>query len=435
MTRHNYVGVLAALLATVLAVALMNLGMPQVAFSQEKEDKKESGDKESGEASNEEVTAQDVTAQATLKSINNPRGPLTRIQISNELNCQVFHKLDGTSGEFYPTTSGSGACGTFLSVGGTLYSPSDIPAGSSAEGTPFTPVGQSAVTGSGTRTNPYKIVTVVDAGTTGLRITQTDTYTIGDEAYRTVVKVNNRGSSSQNAILYRAGDCYLQNSDYGLGSADTTTGAVRCVVGIENSSGQTVPGERFIEWTPLSSGSSYYEARYSEIWDKIGSQQPFNNSCSQCSNYVDNGAGLSWNITVPAGGVVEHSHLTTINTGDGPTVTSTTPSAGATGVLLDTPISATFSEGMEEDTLTTSTVKLYRWNKNRKRYQLVPAAGVSYDAASQTVTLTPSVSLLPNTKYKVMVLGGLAGARDLSGNPLAVNKVWIFKTGSTTGGT
>lgn len=430
MTKRNYVNALATLLAALLAAALVSLGTSQVAFSQEENEDK----KEGGEASDKQATAQDVSAQATLKSINNSRGPLTRIVISNELNCQVYHKLDGTSGEFYPTTSESGACGTFLSVGGTLYSPSDVPAGASAEGTPFTPVSQSAVTGTGTRSNPYKIVTVVDAGTTGLRITQTDSYIVGDEAYRTDVKVDNRGSSSQNAILYRAGDCYLQNSDFGLGSADTATGAVRCVVGIENSSGQTVPGERFIEWTPLTSDSSYYEARYSEIWSKIGAQQAFGNLCARCSEYIDNGAGLSWNITVPAGGAVTHSHLTTINTGDGPTVTSTTPTAGATEVSPATPISATFSEGMSEDTLTTSTVKLYKWNNKKKKYQLMPAAGVSYDALSQTVTLTPSVGLSANTKYKVTIIGGLDGARDLSLNPLAVNKVWTFKTGSIADG-
>ena len=114
-----------------------------------------------------------------MRAITNSRVPLTKIAISNELNCQVNHKFDGTSAEFYPTSSTIGACGTFLSVGGTLYSPSDVPAGDSAEGTPFTPVSQSAVSGSGTQANPYKIVTKVDAGTTGLRIIQTDSYVVG----------------------------------------------------------------------------------------------------------------------------------------------------------------------------------------------------------------------------------------------------------------
>ena len=37
-----------------------------------------------------------------------------------------------------------------------------------------------------------------------------------------------------------------------------------------------------------------YETGFSTVWAKIGSQTPFTNSCEECANYVDNGAGLSW---------------------------------------------------------------------------------------------------------------------------------------------
>ena len=58
---------------------------------------------------------------------------------------------------------------------------------------PLTPVHAGQPDGSdrrrGTKANPYKIVTVVDRGSTGLRLTETDTYVIGQESYRTDVAV------------------------------------------------------------------------------------------------------------------------------------------------------------------------------------------------------------------------------------------------------
>lgn len=234
-------------------------------------------------------------------------GPLTLVEISDQLNCAVNHTGD-TSGEFFGDT----ACGTLIAVNGTLYGPASIPAGGSASPrTAFTPVSQSAVTGSGTNANPYTIVTVVGLGSTGLQITETDSYVVGQETYRTDVAIGNPGGSAADAILYRAGDCYLQNSDSGFGAADATTGSVSCVASVfDSSAGTNVPGTRIEQWYPLSAGSSYYEAGFDAVWAKIGTQTAFANSCAQCANDIDNGAGLSWNVTIPAGGSVTRSHLT-----------------------------------------------------------------------------------------------------------------------------
>jgi uncharacterized repeat protein (TIGR01451 family) len=165
------------------------------------------------------------------------------------------------------------------------------------------------VSGAGTNADPYRIVTVVGLGTTGLQISETDSYVVGQETYRTDVAINNSGNTAASAILYRAGDCFLQNSDLGFGAAEAN-GAVSCVAGVDDGSGNTVPGTRIEQWYPLSSGSSYYESYYSSVWAKIGSQTAFENSCEQCANYIDNGAGLSWNVTIPAGGSETRSHLT-----------------------------------------------------------------------------------------------------------------------------
>ena len=199
-----------------------------------------------------------------------------------------------------------------MASGGTLYGPANIPAGGgAAPRTTYTLVSQSAVTGVGTSANPYKIVTVVNLGTSGLQVTQTDRYIVGEEVYQTDAKVTNTGNSAATAILYRAGDCYLQNSDEGFGSADPATGSVSCVAGVESVPTRAiVPGTRIEQWYPLSPGSHYYEDGYGQVWSRIGSQLPFTDSCTQCANYIDNGAGLSWDLSIPAGGSVTRSNLT-----------------------------------------------------------------------------------------------------------------------------
>ena len=109
-----------------------------------------------------------ASASAATQTISNPLGPLTRVVISDQLNCQVNHASDRLN-EFFPPTGSIGACTTQIAVGGQLYGPDEIPGGN--DPIAFTPVSQSAVTGLGTAGDPFRIVTVVDVGTTGLQIT------------------------------------------------------------------------------------------------------------------------------------------------------------------------------------------------------------------------------------------------------------------------
>lgn len=253
-------------------------------------------------------------------------GPLTSIGISDTLNCSVNHTGDA-SGEFFGDT----ACGTFLAAGGNIYGPPSVPAGGNVTGASnfvaFTPVSQSAVTGAGTVADPYKIVTVVDAGTTGLRVTETDTYVVGQETYRSDVTVASSGAQAA-AVVYRAGDCFLQDSDTGFGAVDATTGSVSCV-GVTTVNGTDVPSSRIEQWRPLTGGSSHYEASYSQVWSAIATGSPFDNTC-RCNENIDNGAGLSWSITVPAGGAVTLSHLTSFSpAGNQPLTTTKTADAGS----------------------------------------------------------------------------------------------------------
>lgn len=231
-------------------------------------------------------------------------GPLTQILVGDDTQCQVAYAGDDDP-EFYGEPD-SGACGTFVALGGTLYGPEEVPAGDDAEPrTPFTPVSQSAVTGAGTTASPYKVTTVVDLGTSGFRLTETDSYVVGQEAYLTSVALTNTTGAAQSAVIYRAGDCYLQNSDDGFGQVDGN--AVSC---------RSPENERIEQWFPITPGSTYMEDEYDTVWAAIGSQQPFANTClcgQEPGDEHDNGAGLSWVRSIGAGQSTTVAHYTTFS--------------------------------------------------------------------------------------------------------------------------
>lgn len=244
---------------------------------------------------------------ASALAITSP-GPLTKIDISPELNCAVNHAAD-TSGEFFGDT----ACATLIATGGVLYGPTSIPAGSAASPrTSYTLVSQVSA-GTGTASDPFRIVTVVTAGTSGVRLTQTDSYVVGQESYRTDVQVANTSGATVSAVLFKAGDCFLQNSDEGFGAYDQATGAIACVAGVDSPGGAAVPGTRIQQFFPLTPGSNYLEDDFNDVWAAVGTRQPLPNQCAECANYVDNGIALSWSLAIAAGGSSTVSHFTTFS--------------------------------------------------------------------------------------------------------------------------
>jgi hypothetical protein len=107
-----------------------------------------------------------------------------------------------------------------------------------------------------------------------------------------------------------------------------------------------------------------------------------------------------------------------------PTVCSTSPADGATGVSLNGALSATFSEAMDPLTITAA------------NFTVAGVTGtVGYDSVSFVATFTPSSSLASNTAYTATIVGGGSGVKDLAGNALAANKVWTFTTGTNSDAT
>src|SRR6266540_1357864 len=111
-----------------------------------------------------------------------------------------------------------------------------------------------------------------------------------------------------------------------------------------------------------------------------------------------------------------------------PTVTSRSPAAGATNVILGANVTVTFSEAMNPATVNGSSVEL-RDPSNA----LVPAT-VSYNADSFTATLALSAPLSQGVTYTARVRGGGTDPRvkDVAGNALAADVTWTFTTRSYT---
>jgi hypothetical protein len=100
-----------------------------------------------------------------------------------------------------------------------------------------------------------------------------------------------------------------------------------------------------------------------------------------------------------------------------PTVTSTSPTANATGVALTSPVKATFSAPIDTSTLT-FTLKTPAGSTVQ--------ADTSYDVSSKTATLTPDTPLIAATTYQVSVQ-----ATDGFGNAMTAPYTWSFTSGTT----
>ena len=282
------------------------------------------------------VLATPANAAVPFAEIASP-GPLTSVVLGNELSCQVGHTGDAQL-ELFPSSAKPGDCGTLAAIGPTLFAPAFSQHDSTAasgigDSTPWTPVSQTPVTGAGTTASPFRVVTAADAGATGLRVVQADSYVRGQESYRTDVTLQNRTGGPITGILYRAGDCYLQESDTGFGFVDAPRAAVGCSINANNS-----PAGRIEQWFPITGGNNFMEAGYSEVWAHIGTHTPFPNT-TRAAESIDNGAGISWTFAVPAGGQVTYSHYTTFSPRGiaGPPTTTTPSRAFGRNGIIDSP--------------------------------------------------------------------------------------------------
>jgi uncharacterized protein DUF4082/Big-like domain-containing protein len=103
-----------------------------------------------------------------------------------------------------------------------------------------------------------------------------------------------------------------------------------------------------------------------------------------------------------------------------PSVTSTSPAAGATAVGVTQPVQATFSVSLDPTTINGQTFTLSGPSG-------AVAASVTYDDTTRTATLNPSASLSSATTYTATVSTGVKSA---TGQALGSPKTWSFTTSS-----
>lgn len=145
------------------------------------------------------------------------------------------------------------------------------------------------------------------------------------------------------------------------------------------------------------------------------------NSCSQ----------IVASVTVQSGAAVGVSNLDvehvdgvfgtgvglfTVQAAVAPTVSSTNPADGATGVATSVAPTITFSEAMASASINATTIRLL----DDTGAAVAQAAGSpALSANGLTATITPAAALAQNRLYRVQAVGGASGVKDLAGNALA----------------
>ena len=223
------------------------------------------------------IVTSSTNAVADPPQENEPRVMFSDVEVSDTLNCYVE-----IAGDSSPEFFGGTACGTFVSYGGVVYGPEYVPAGGAAQQVAFTPVSCPA------DPDPIPGLTAiqrcVSLGDTGLKLRQIDRYAPQGTAITTEIMFYD-GPSTGQVIVYRAGDCYVANSDFGTGTINLASRTVSCV------SDETTRVQQWQDQTTWTQ-ATMEEAFYSSIWARIGAQEMFANVASE--EVQDNGAGLSW---------------------------------------------------------------------------------------------------------------------------------------------
>ncbi len=119
----------------------------------------------------------------------------------------------------------------------------------------------------------------------------------------------------------------------------------------------------------------------------------------------------------PAGVALTANFVWTFITVAAPTVISTVPLNGASAVVVNTAISATFSEAMNPATINAATFTLTGPGAT--------SVGGVVTYSGSTATFTPTAILANSTLYTATIT---TGAQDLAGHALLANFVWSFTT-------
>ena len=218
------------------------------------------------------------------------------IHVGSNASIQVYY-----SGYPLGQVFGDADSGIFFWVGNDVY-------GSNLNGThgfsvandtlDLTMLGHSGPSGNGSAGDPWVVTTVADVGTTGLRVTQEVAYVQGSTFFRTVWRVENRGTSPVEYDLFHAADLFLGGSDEGYGYYDPASGAI---------GGHNQRRDWFLSFSPQVPATHYQESYYDLVWQAIGNCDAagcvkgpgLNDTIS--GDWLDNGIGLQWHGSLAPG--------------------------------------------------------------------------------------------------------------------------------------
>jgi len=211
--------------------------------------------------------------------------PVTKILTQLAGRCQV--EFNGTA-QFWGSTP---SCSSALSLGSTLVSGGWFNGSSSLTGVTQTPT-----TGSGSASDPFTMTTVFTA-TSGMRLTQVDSYVNGENGFRVDVAVTNNGAKAQAGTFYRGGDCLLAGVDESFGAVlPAAPGMGNGIACVKNADGT---GQAMM-FVPLTAGSSYSEGSPTNVRDQATGGKPMTNTC-RCTENIDSAMGISWPYSLAAG--------------------------------------------------------------------------------------------------------------------------------------
>jgi hypothetical protein len=226
-----------------------------------------------------------------------PSSPLT---ITVNDNTSISYQLDGREMFFGPSDSG-----TFLTIDNTVYGPEPL-ANQGFAPLAYTPV-SNTLSGTGTGADPYTITTVVQAGATGITLTQTLTYIAGEQDYSLNFRLENIGAA-KNVRLTHAADLYVNfpdnDVDFGYAFRDPLTGAIGSVT----KTGQYIQAFLPNNTTPPTAYQISNWGREGEPLDPFwlfiggsagGAGAGLQNIVQQ--GYYDIVCGFQWDVTVPTG--------------------------------------------------------------------------------------------------------------------------------------
>ncbi len=104
-----------------------------------------------------------------------------------------------------------------------------------------------------------------------------------------------------------------------------------------------------------------------------------------------------------------------------PSVTAMSPGDGATNVSINTAATVTFNEAINPVSLSSSTLQILDGDT-------LVSATITFDANTNTATVTPMSPLAEGTTYTLRAVGGIPGLKDTSGNNLAQTVTTSFTT-------